>query len=427
MANFYAHSLLKQQNFPESFQFYFKNNQQNRICDGIATLQDLIRPRLKIAIVTETWSPEINGVALSLLQLCKGLQQQGHKILLIRPEQKQKCHEFLPNHECLVKAQAIPQYPSLQFGWPQFLKVSNALDKFAPNVVHIVTEGPLGLSVLQAAKTKGIPVSSGFHSPFQEFSRYFDLAFLIKPIQRYLRWFHNNTQLTCIPSKDTEYILRQFGVCCPLVVVGRGVDIARFSPQHCSDALRQQWGATSTTKVMLYVGRLSPEKEIDVLIKAYRSMKKNIQQDIKLVIVGDGPERGRLEMLSQGQDVVFTGNLSGLKLAQAYASANVFVFASQVETFGNVVLEAMASGLPVIAYDYACAHLHVKNSETGWLSALGDTTSFIQSIYQLPNNRQLKQMGLQAREAVQHIGWQHPVQQFEQALYGVAMETEMTS
>ena len=426
MANLYASNLLRQQNFPENFQFYFKKNKQDRIFDDTATLNGLIRPRLKIAIVTETWSPEINGVALSLLQLCKGLQKQGHKILLIRPEQKQLCDQFLPNQQCLVKAQAIPQYPSLQFGWPQFLKVSQALDQFAPNVVHIVTEGPLGLSVLQAAKTKGIPVSSAFHSPFQEFSRYFDLAFLIKPIQRYLRWFHNNTQLTCIPSKDTEYILREFGICCPLVVVGRGVDVTHFSPQHYSSILRQQWQATPSTQVMLYVGRLSPEKEIDVLVQAYLSIKKN-NPDIKLVIVGDGPERGRLEILCLGHDVIFTGNLSGQKLAQAYASANVFVFASQVETFGNVVLEAMASGLPVIAYNYACAHLHIKHGLTGWLSSLGDKTGFMQSMYQLPSNQQLKHMGLEARKAVQHIGWQYPVQQFEQALYTVAMETVMTS
>ncbi|OTG61838.1 glycosyl transferase [Acinetobacter sp. ANC 3903] len=427
MATLYATSLLKQQNFPENFQFYFKKNKQDRICNDVAILNDLIRPRLKIAIVTETWPPEINGVALSLLQLCKGLQKQGHKILLIRPEQKLTCSEFLPNRECLVKAQAIPRYPSLQFGWPQFLKVANALDQFAPNVVHIVTEGPLGLSVLQTAKTKGIPVSSGFHSPFQEFSRYFDLAFLIKPIQRYLRWFHNNTQLTCIPSKDTEYILREFGIDCPLEVVGRGVDVMCFSPHHYSEVLRQQWQATSSTQVLLYVGRLSPEKEIEVLIQAYIAMKKNTQQDIKLVIVGEGPDRARLELLCQSHDVIFTGNLSGLKLAQAYASANAFVFASQVETFGNVVLEAMASGLPVIAYNYASAHLHVKHGETGWLSSLGDVTGFIQSIYQLPSNKQLKYMGLDARKAVQHIGWQYPVQQFEQALYRVAMEMEMTS
>ena len=427
MTNLYATSLLKQQNFPESFQFYFKKSKQDHAREEIQVLQDLVRPRLKIAIVTETWSPEINGVALSLLQLCKGLQKQGHKILLIRPEQKQSCQEFLPNKECLVKAQSIPKYPSLQFGWPQFLKVSNALDTFAPNVVHIVTEGPLGLSVLQAAKAKGIPVSSGFHSPFQEFSRFFDLAFLVKPIQHYLRWFHNNTQMTCIPSKETEYILRQFGVSCPLVVVGRGVDIACFSPEHYSNVLRQQWKATSETTVMLYVGRLSPEKEIDVVVNAYLAMKQRAKQDIKLVIVGDGPDRGRLETLCQGSDVVFTGVLTGLNLAQAYASANVFVFASQVETFGNVVLEAMASGLPIIAYDYASAHLHVKHAETGWLSPLSDVSSLIQSIYALPNNQQLKVMGLLARKTVQHIGWQYPVHQFEEALYGVVKEIQMTS
>ena len=255
----YATSLLKQQDFPDGFQFHFKKTKQYHMDDDCGVLQNLVRPRLKIAIVTETWPPEINGVALSLLQLCKGLQKQGHKILLIRPDQKQRCYDFLPNKECLVKAQAIPKYPNLQFGWPQFLKVSQALDEFAPHVVHIVTEGPLGLSVLQAAKTKGIPISSGFHSPFQEFSRSFDLAFLVKPIQRYLRWFHNNTQMTCIPSKDTEHVLRQIGVECPLVVVGRGVDVACFSPEHQSDVLRQKWGAGSETQVLLYVGRLSPE------------------------------------------------------------------------------------------------------------------------------------------------------------------------
>ena len=114
-------------------------------------------------------------------------------------------------------------------------------------------------------------------------------------------------------------------------------------------------------------------------------------------------------------------------MAQAYASANVFVFASQVETFGNVVLEAMASGLPIIAYDYASAHLHVKHAETGWLSPLSDVASLIQSIYALPNNQQLKSMGLLARKTVQHIGWQYPVHQFEEALYGVVKEIQMTS
>ncbi len=307
------------------------------------------------------------------------------------------------------------------------LNFSQALDEFQPDVVHIVTEGPLGLASLHIAKSKNIPVSSGFHSAFQDFSRFFDLAFLLKPIQHYLKWFHNNTSLTCVPSSHTEKSLRQFGVQGPLVVVGRGVDVEYFSPDFRSTQLRASWGASENTRVMLYVGRLSPEKEVNLIINAYQRMPKNTEQPVKLVIVGDGPDRERLEALNTQGDIIFTGSLSGTALAQAYASADVFAFASQVETFGNVVLEAMASGLPVIAYDYACARLNLKPNETGWLSPLGQPEDLVGHIHRLPDLTTLRQMGEQARKATLNIGWQHPVQQFEQALYQVAKELYMPS
>ena len=427
MQSTYATSLLKQDQFPENFKFYFKRKQQKDQSYERSELRDLVRPRLRIAIVTETWPPEINGVALSMMQLCQGLQRLGHKILLVRPVQKEACTEFNPEQECLVMSQPIPKYPSVQFGWPQYLKVSKAFEQFAPDVVHIVTEGPLGLTALQAAKAKKIAVSSGFHSPFQDFSRFFDLAFLVKPIQRYLTWFHNSTDVTCVPSQYTEQALRGFGVTCPLVVVGRGVDTVRFSPKHRSQRLRQQWGVDADTRVMLYVGRLSPEKEVDVLIKSFHALQVQQGVNIKFVIVGDGPDRIRLSKMTTSKDVIFMGSLGGHELATAYASADVFTFASQADTFGNVVLEAIASGLPVIAYDYVCAHQHVKHNITGWLSPLGHTTDLIQSICRLPALPQLRQMGLLASESVQHSSWQFPVQQLEQALYQVVKESPMTS
>ena len=427
MQSTYATSLLKQDQFPENFKFYFKRKQQKDQSYERSELRDLVRPRLRIAIVTETWPPEINGVALSMMQLCQGLQRLGHKILLVRPVQKEACTEFNPEQECLVMSQPIPKYPSVQFGWPQYLKVSKAFEQFAPDVVHIVTEGPLGLIALQAAKSKKIAVSSGFHSAFQDFSRFFDLAFLVKPIQRYLTWFHNSTDVTCVPSQYTEQALRGFGVTCPLVVVGRGVDTVRFSPKHRSQRLRQQWGVDADTRVMLYVGRLSPEKEVDVLIKSFHALQVQQGVNIKFVIVGDGPDRIRLSKMTTSKDVIFMGSLGGHELATAYASADVFTFASQADTFGNVVLEAIASGLPVIAYDYVCAHQHVKHNITGWLSPLGHTTDLIQSICRLPALPQLRQMGLLASESVQHSSWQFPVQQLEQALYQVVKETPMTS
>ena len=423
----YAEALYyKQQNFPEYFKIYFRKNNQHSQVNHKASLEKLTRPRLKIAIVTETWAPEINGVALSLLQLCKGLQKQGHKILLIRPTQKQICKEFSPNKECLVMPQGIPRYPSMQFGWPQYGKVTQAIDSFEPDVVHIVTEGPLGFAALHVAKVRKIVVSSGFHSPFQEFSRFFDLAFLVKPIQHYLRWFHNHTQLTCVPSKHTEQGLRAFGVTCPLAVVGRGVDTQRFSSKYRSAILRKRWGADENTRVMLYVGRLSPEKEIHVLIGAYQLMLRQ-QQKVKLVIVGDGPDLSRLQKMPIASEVIFTGSLVGMELAEAYASADVFVFASQVETFGNVVLEAMESGLPVVAYDYACAQQQSQHQQAGWLCPRGRTEVFTQTMLQLPEQAILHQMGQVAMQQVQKTGWQHAVQQFETALYQVVQDHRMVT
>ncbi|WP_073961897.1 glycosyltransferase, partial [Acinetobacter baumannii] len=141
-----------------------------------------------------------------------------------------------------------------------------------------------------------------------------------------------------------------------------------------------------------------------------------------LVVVGDGPDLARLKALPEAKNVIFTGSLRGHDLAVAYASADVFVFASQVETFGNVVLEAMASGLPVIAYDYACAHQYLIHGVNGWLSPLGHKNHFIQQIYQLPSIQQLREMGIQACHKVQQSGWQLPVQQLEQAFYQVVKE-----
>lgn len=417
-------ALSRQRTLFERNRFHFKRH--NHADSEVQLVEGLVRARLKIAIVTETWPPELNGVALSLLQICKGLQRLGHKILLIRPDQKQKCLDFAPNKECLVTGQVIPKYTQMQFGWPQYRKVSKAFDEFMPDIVHVVTEGPLGLAVLQSAKSKNIPISSGFHSAFQDFSRFYDLAFLVKPIQHYLKWFHNNTQLTCVPSQDTAQAILNFGVTCPIEVIKTGVDVERFSPVFKSSAQRRKWGACENTTVMLYVGRISPEKEIQLLIDTYIGMRREPERKLKLVIVGDGPDRVRLEKYSQSAGVIFTGSLTGNVLAEVFASADVFVFASQVETFGNVILEAMASALPVVAYDYAAAKLHL-DANTAWLCPLGQKQNFIQNMQQLPNNKTLHAMGQQAMQNVQSVGWNHCVQQLEQAFYRVVQETEITA
>ncbi|GAC1369428.1 MAG: glycosyltransferase family 1 protein [Aquirhabdus sp.] len=379
---------------------------------------------LKIALVTETWVPEVNGVAHSIYQLANGLKANGHSILLVRPVQQLITADSLAEHTMLVRGFAIPRYNTLQFGAPSYSRLKEFFKQNQPDVVHIVTEGPLGLAALFAARKLGIPVTSGFHSPFHEFSRYFGLGYLLTPIISYLRYFHNRTEITCVPSEKTVGQLQDMGID-RLSVVSRGVNIQQFNPSHRSQPLRQSWGAGEQTTVLLYVGRLSPEKNIDLVIAAYRELQAEQSfRAVRLVLVGDGPERTRLEKL--GSDIIFAGMQTGEMLSQYYASADVFVFASQVETFGNVVPEAMASGLPVLAFNDAAAGQLVSSGQSGWLCGLNNEWQFKQLAAGLPKQIELQEMGKRACLRVQEMGWQHAVAQFEQVL-GKVIEQKQSS
>lgn len=330
MSEPYNSLLLKQPNTMIPFHgYYLKKKKQVERTEPIQALHNLIQPRLKIALVAETWLPERNGVTHSLLELCKGLQKLGHQILLIRPEQKTVYTDFQPDQELLIKVQRLPQYQGLQFGCSQYSGVQHAIVNFQPDVIHIVTEGPLGFIAQQIARAHRIAVSSGFHSPFQDFSRFFDLAFLLKPVQHYLKWFHNQSNLTIVPSRAAAQALRNLGVHCPLSIVSRGVDTARFSPLHRSNELRSRWGGSDQTRVLLYVGRLCSEKQVDVIMQAYFSLRNLCGQDVRLVIVGDGPDKDRLERLNYDDSVIFTGALGGKNLLEAYRV--VMYFAAPVK------------------------------------------------------------------------------------------------
>ncbi|MEB3735004.1 glycosyltransferase [Halopseudomonas pachastrellae] len=196
---------------------------------------------------------------------------------------------------------------------------------------------------------------SGFHTNFQQYSDHFHLGLLHEPAMRYLRWFHNQTLSTLVASSTQQRELSRLGVN-NLSLLGRGVDCSRFHPAHRSNDLRSTWGAADNDLVMLHVGRLSPEKNLTLLAEAWEqvSAQNTSGRKLHLVIVGDGPSRAELQR--RLPHAVFTGALTGEPLAAAYASGDVFVFPSLTETFGNVVTEAMASGLAVCAFDTAAAH-----------------------------------------------------------------------
>ncbi len=374
---------------------------------------------LRIAFVTETYPPEINGVANTAAQFVDGLRARNHEIQLVRPRQSRGdlAGESAGFHEVLLRGLPIPRYPGLKMGLPAKRALIRLWSLHRPDVVHIVTEGPLGWSALRAAHTLKLPVSSDFRTNFHAYSRHYGLGWLQKPIAAYLRRFHNRTMLTLVPTDVLRRELAARGFR-NLRVVARGVDTQRFSPSHRSEALRASWGAAADDTVLLHVGRLAPEKNLEPVILAFERIRQSLPRT-RLVFVGDGPARAQL--VTRCPDAIFAGMRSGEDLAAHYASGDVFLFASLTETFGNVTVEAMASGLAVVAYDYAAAAEHIEHGRNGLRVSYDDTNEFVRLAAALVATRsRISELGAAARTTAGALAWSCVVEQFETLLLAVA-------
>ena len=329
--------------------------------------------RLRVALVTETYAPEINGVAMTLGRLAAGLAARGHRVRVVRPRQKQEKTGVLPDGSLLTPGLPIPRYPDLRFGLPVAGQLRRAWLAQRPDIVHIATEGPLGFSALATARQLGIPVMSTFHTNFHSYSRHYGIGWLRRGIEGYLRWFHNRTVATLVPTAvlATELGAQGFrGVS----VLSRGVDTTLFNPARRAPHLRSRWDARAGDPVCIVVSRLAPEKNLDLAFTAFAAIRAE-WPNARMVCVGDGPQAETLAR--RNPDVHFSGMRQGEDLAAHYASADLFLFPSLTETFGNVVSEALASGLPIVAYDHAAAGHLVVNGHNGWLAAPGDAPGFI--------------------------------------------------
>lgn len=346
------------------------------------------RPSLRVAVVTETYPPEVNGVAVTLQQLVLRLQASNHQIQLIRPRQPLDHKERQAGaDELLVRGLEIPRYPQLRLGMPMKRALVAQWSRQRPDLVHVATEGPLGWSAVQAARQLRLPLSTDFRTNFHAYSQHYGIGWLRKPIAAYLRKFHNLADCTMVPSSDLLQDLCAQGFE-RLMVVARGVDAARFSPVHRSEALRAQWGVAPDQPVLLSVGRLAREKNLDLLVRCWQAMHAR-QPDLKLVVVGDGPSRNALAQACP--EALLVGAQSGDALARHYASADLFVFPSVTETYGNVTPEALASGLAVLAFDYAAAAELIRHGDNGLLAPRGDEAAFLSSAMDMVNNPALVQ------------------------------------
>lgn len=367
---------------------------------------------MRIAVVTETYPPEINGVAMTIARFVDGLRSRGHDLQLVRPRQTRA--DQADGEEVLMRGLPIPRYPHLKMGLP----AKNALIKLwsvcRPDVVHIVTEGPLGWSALQAATKLKLPVTSDFRTNFHAYSGHYGIGWLQKPIFAYLRKFHNRTQCTMVPTTALQRELKEMGFH-NLRVVARGVDTELFNPAKRSDELRRRWGAAPDTPVVIYVGRLASEKNLSLLISTFDAMRR-ANSACKLVLVGDGPQRRELEARVPG--AVFTGLKRDQELAAHYASGDIFVFPSVTETFGNVTTEAMASGLAVVAYNYAAASQLIKDGASGRTVAMHDADAFTNAGIDLVRDWPVhKPLGVAARRVAETLGWDRLVGELEAVFY----------
>ena len=370
---------------------------------------------MRVAFVTETYPPEVNGVALTMARIVNGIAARHHEIQLVRPRQNAENTEQLTDrfHEVFTRGLPIPRYPDLRMGLPSKRALVRLWSHKRPDVVHIATEGPLGWSALQAARLLQLPVCSDFRTNFHAYSKHYGIGWLQRPIMGYLRKFHNRTQVTMVPTEALKQALITSGFL-RLAVVSRGVDVGLFNPKRRSEALRNQWGASKDDFVALYVGRLAPEKNLDVLVASFASIKAS-RPSARLVVVGDGPARAELQQ--RMPYAVFAGQRRGQDLAAHYASADLFLFPSLTETFGNVTVEAMASGLPVLAFDHAAASELITSGENGLLIRFGNSSAFVDTAASLVGKRQwLRYMGERASRRVATLDWEQVVLRFEQVL-----------
>ncbi|WP_017735029.1 glycosyltransferase family 1 protein [Pseudomonas sp. CBZ-4] len=376
---------------------------------------------LHITLITETFPPEINGVANTLGRLCDGLRARGHQVELVRPRQGSDQSRTSDNELLLCRGWPLPGYPGLQWGQSSMHKLLRRWTRQRPDVLYIATEGPLGLSALRAARRLGISVVSGFHTNFQQYSNQYGLSLLSRVVTHYLRWFHNRSTLTLVPSASQRLELerRHFE---RLGMLSRGVDSQLFHPARRDNALRENWGLGNDDIAVLHVGRLAQEKNLGVLKRCFDSLRSTYpQRRLKLIIVGDGPQRPLLER--ELPDAVFCGTQRGEELARHYASGDLFLFPSLTETFGNVVLEAMASGLGVVAYDQAAATQHIRHGYNGVLAMPGDEEAFCDAAnWLLEEQENLRRARLNARQHASRQGWPAIIEQFENQLRGVCKE-----
>jgi glycosyltransferase involved in cell wall biosynthesis len=356
---------------------------------------------LRIALFTDTFYPQVNGVALTLHRLTQHLTHRGIEHQVYVPETSEAA---LPSDN-VYRMLSIPFmfYPECRIALPNIFKIRNQLDTFRPDLIHVATPFNIGLSGLFYGKRHHIPLVASYHTHFDRYLEHYHLQLAGPLFWRYIRWFHQHCVRTFAPSHETLALLNQQGIS-GLRLWNRGVDCHLFHPGRRHNGVRERYGIQEPL-LFLYVGRLAPEKDIHVLTSIMNKLPESLAERIHWLIVGEGPMLNEMKEAGYPR-VTYTGYLKGELLAEAYAAADLFIFPSSSETFGNVVLEALASGLPAIGARAGGVQEIIRHGENGLLCTPQDAGDFTKAIIALMDNPNLlRSMGAHGRRYAQTQSW----------------------
>ncbi|MCP5107989.1 MAG: glycosyltransferase family 1 protein [bacterium] len=346
---------------------------------------------MKVAIYTGTFTKDRDGAAKSLYELTDSLLENNIQVAIWSPD-------ITPGQKNGLKLYKIPSvplpiYPDYRISLPNH-KLKTQITRFEPDILHITVPDMAGVYLVRFARRMGIPVLTSYHTDFPSYLKSYHLGFLDKSVWRFFKWFYNESRVVLAPSETMIHRLEAHHIQ-SIRLWSRGIHSDKYNPSFRSQSLRALWGAVDK-KVILYCGRFVWYKDLETFIRVYEQFKEHGPGNVKFVLAGDGPIRDELER--RMPDAVFTGYLHGEELSRVYAASDIFLFPSSSEAFGNVVLEALSSGLPAVVSDVGGCREIVEKSGAGLVVKAGNAALFYESCKLLLENpllyRRFRRSGL---------------------------------
>ncbi|MCC5800363.1 glycosyltransferase family 4 protein [Rossellomorea vietnamensis] len=356
---------------------------------------------MRVALFTDTFYPQVNGVARTLKKLTDHYDKRRIEYKVFTPDLQHKGENY-PNVHSFTSF-PFYLYPECRTAIVNPKTIRKQLMDFSPTLIHVTTPLTMGLYGIRGAKKLDLPLVASYHTHFDVYLNYYKMMWAAPLLWKYMKWFYSHADRILVPSEETRMHLVNQGFT-DLSIWGRGVDCATFSPKKRNSSLREKF-KIDKKYILLYVGRLAPEKDLDTLEKTIKHLPGEVKDRVQWLIVGDGPLKKELMDKTHGENVIFTGYLTGEELAETYASSDLFVFPSASETFGNVVLEALASGLPAVVADRGGVTNIVEHDHTGRVAEAHQYQSFIHHIIESLDESRLTYMKRKALQMAERQSW----------------------